>query len=255
MQGDPSKVKDRNLIRTSITQFFVDRGCFTLKRPVNDEKLLQHLQEAKEEDFRPQFMEELHQFLEIVFTAAKPKKLYREPLNGASECSRQIGLLWNIPTNTFPFPAAVFVHLAKNYIQAINDGSVPVIRTAWENVVEVENQKAIAEAFAIYQENFEGNFKDGAVLETQQLEAAHNGSMEKANERFLQMVKGDNHAPYERKLLVSFSFRLVFFLFSFFLFFSSFFQALKGPFFQIETSERRPSAKTRGERPKLAEAV
>ena len=40
-QGDPERVKDRNLIRTSITQYFPDRTCFTLKRPVNDEKLLQ----------------------------------------------------------------------------------------------------------------------------------------------------------------------------------------------------------------------
>ena len=40
-QGDPDRVKDRNLIRSSITQYFPDRLCFTLKRPVNDEKLLQ----------------------------------------------------------------------------------------------------------------------------------------------------------------------------------------------------------------------
>jgi len=46
----------------------------------------------------------------------------------------------------------VFTHLARNYIQAINEGSVPTIRTAWENVVELENQKAIAEAFQIYEQ-------------------------------------------------------------------------------------------------------
>ena len=40
-QGDPDRVKDRNLIRSSITQYFPDRLCFTLKRPVNDEKQLQ----------------------------------------------------------------------------------------------------------------------------------------------------------------------------------------------------------------------
>jgi len=44
----------------------------------------------------------------------------------------------------------VFIHLARNYVQAINEGSIPVIRTAWENVVEVENQKALSEAFKIY---------------------------------------------------------------------------------------------------------
>jgi len=45
---------------------------------------LQHMEEAKDEDFRPQFLEELHQLLELVHTSARPKKLYHEALNGAS---------------------------------------------------------------------------------------------------------------------------------------------------------------------------
>jgi hypothetical protein len=36
-----------------------------------------------------------------------------------------------------------FVALANAYIQAINDGKVPVIPTLWQGVSEVENQKGI----------------------------------------------------------------------------------------------------------------
>lgn len=48
----------------------------------------------------------------------------------------------------------MFVELARNYVTAINDGTVPVIRSAWENVVEVENQKTIAATTALYQQLF-----------------------------------------------------------------------------------------------------
>lgn len=107
------------------------------------------------------------------------------------------------PRLNFDDPLLVFVHLAKNYIQAINEGSVPTIRTAWENVVEIENQKALAEAFAIYEQAFEVHFKDNAILEAVQLETAHAGSLEKAMEKFRAMVKGDSHTAYEKKLMVT----------------------------------------------------
>jgi len=177
IQGDQSKIKEKNLIRASITQFFVDRACFTLKRPVNDEKLLQHLEQATEADFRPQFLEELDEFMTTIFSNSKPKRLYKENLNGP-----------------------MFIQLVKNYVEAINSGTIPVIKTAWENVVEVENQKAVAEAFAAYEESLEAHFKNGEILENDEFEKAQSKSIGAAYEIFRANVKGDIIAPYEKKL-------------------------------------------------------
>jgi hypothetical protein len=48
----------------------------------------------------------------------------------------------------------VLVELARNYVAAMNAGSVPTIRTAWENVVETENQQLIAAAVASYKDKY-----------------------------------------------------------------------------------------------------
>ena len=51
-----------------------------------------------------------------------------------------------------PLGWAVLVELARNYVEAMNAGSVPTIRTAWENVVEVENQHLISRVLEVYKE-------------------------------------------------------------------------------------------------------
>jgi len=48
----------------------------------------------------------------------------------------------------------VLVELARNYVTAINSGSVPTIRTAWENVVEVENQQLINRVVNDYKDQY-----------------------------------------------------------------------------------------------------
>jgi len=50
--------------------------------------------------------------------------------------------------------------------------------------------------------SFGAYFKDGAILETAELDAAHQGSLDKAMDKFRAMIKGDSHAPYEKKFMV-----------------------------------------------------
>jgi len=92
----------------------------------------------------------------------------------------------------------MFIQLVKNYVQAINEGSIPVIKTAWENVVEVENQKTIAESFKTYEESLESYFKDGAILENEELDKANSISVAAAYDIFRSAIKGDVIAPYEK---------------------------------------------------------
>ncbi|ORZ35050.1 guanylate-binding protein [Catenaria anguillulae PL171] len=94
IEGDSEKLKTRNSIRASVVQYFPDRHCFTLKRPVNDEKLLQRLDELSEAEIRPQFLEQMKHL-----------------------------------TNT-----------------SMNSGGMPVIRSAWENVIAAECDRFLADA-------------------------------------------------------------------------------------------------------------
>ena len=82
VNGDVEKIKARNLVRQSITNFFPNRVCFTLKRPVNDEKLLQKLESIKEEEIRPEFQEQSKELLKLIYREVEPKRLFGEYLNG-----------------------------------------------------------------------------------------------------------------------------------------------------------------------------
>lgn len=84
ISGDSAKVEEKNAIRRSIMQFFVDRTCVTMRRPVNDEALLQHMESVKDSDLRPLFVEELEAFISMVYAGCKIKRLFNENLNGAS---------------------------------------------------------------------------------------------------------------------------------------------------------------------------
>lgn len=71
LQGDPKKVEGRNKVREFIKQFFAERDCFTLVRPVTDEQQLQNLANLGDNDLRPEYplihsyTREVHQFLHV----------------------------------------------------------------------------------------------------------------------------------------------------------------------------------------------
>ncbi|KAI9224730.1 guanylate-binding protein [Blastocladiella britannica] len=120
---DSEKLKTRNGIRSSIQQYFPDRHCFTLKRPVNDEKMLQHLDDLTESDIRPVFLEQMRSLTEFVYASTLPKQLFGRTLSGDN-----------------------FAHLAAAYVNAMNSGGVPVIRSAWEAVIAAECERVVATA-------------------------------------------------------------------------------------------------------------
>ena len=59
MQGFSEGVEVKNRIRRMLLAFFPNRDCVTLKRPVEDESLLQTLDDAEWSDFRPEFIEQV----------------------------------------------------------------------------------------------------------------------------------------------------------------------------------------------------
>jgi hypothetical protein len=98
-------------------------------RPVNDERMLQSLNSTKLTDMRPEFVKQFKLFKEKVFTECPAKTMNEKPLTGT-----------------------MLSNLLDQYTKAINDGAVPNITTAWDNVVNMEIKKANELAIKLYKE-------------------------------------------------------------------------------------------------------
>ncbi|RLN54762.1 hypothetical protein BBJ29_007776 [Phytophthora kernoviae] len=115
---------ERNRIRAMMKDFFRDRDCVTLVRPVHEEAKLQQVDQLPIEELRPEFQEQLSNVMQIVYgDSLQPKTLQGKPLNGS-----------------------MFAGLLQAYVAAINSGGVPVITSAWEGVTASECRKAMSNA-------------------------------------------------------------------------------------------------------------
>lgn len=55
-QGTSEMVVRKNSVRKQLVNFFKDRDCFLLIRPVDDEKKLQNMSTLKDSELRPKFL-------------------------------------------------------------------------------------------------------------------------------------------------------------------------------------------------------
>ena len=55
--GMSEEIYNKNMIRESITRFFINRDCMTMIRPVTDETKLAHIEELDSSEIRPGFEE------------------------------------------------------------------------------------------------------------------------------------------------------------------------------------------------------
>ncbi|WVZ99601.1 hypothetical protein U9M48_044871 [Paspalum notatum var. saurae] len=153
VQGGGRDVSTKNAIRESIRALFPDRECFTLVRPVNNEKDLQRLDQLPLSNFRPEFRSGLDAFTKFVLDRTRPKQL------GAS-------------TMTGPILAG----LTQSFLDAINSGAVPTISSSWQSVEETECRRAYDSAVDTYNSSFDPKKQ----IEEDSLREAHEDAMRKA---------------------------------------------------------------------------
>ena len=94
-------------IRDALLQFFKDRDCMTLVRPVNDEQGLKNLNRLSNKQLRPEFMDQLNGLREKILAKVTPKQLKGVNLN-----------------------IRMFFAMVENYVDAINTGQLPTISSA-----------------------------------------------------------------------------------------------------------------------------
>ena len=112
-EGVSEATEQKNSVRMLLRNFFPERDCVTVVRPVSDEAKLMNLSAVPPEQLRPEFRAQIDAMRKRVLTTARPKTVYGKSLNGA-----MLGAL------------------AEAYVTAINTGGTPTISTAWDRVVD-----------------------------------------------------------------------------------------------------------------------
>ncbi|KAE9034188.1 hypothetical protein PR003_g8536 [Phytophthora rubi] len=118
---------EKDQIRALLSDFFRQRDCVTLVRPVDDEQKLRNLPKVPYEELRDEFRSSFESLRKRLFGKAKPKTMFGKPLNGA-----------------------MFVNLAGSYVEALNSGKAPVISSAWSRVVQAQCHDALEDAVERY---------------------------------------------------------------------------------------------------------
>jgi len=96
-----------------------------------------------------------------------------------------------------PITGAVYINLVQCYVDAINNGAVPTIRSAWENVSELENKKAVEFAVRKFIEYFEELEKTNAFpMESIDLHKHNQIAAEKSRQEFILLALGETKQEF-----------------------------------------------------------
>lgn len=71
--GSTDLVVRKNSIRKEMSNFFKERDCFMLIRPVDDEEKLQNMAKVKDSELRPRFLELIAQLKSKIMLQVKKK--------------------------------------------------------------------------------------------------------------------------------------------------------------------------------------
>ena len=122
--GTSEFIVNKNQIRKLVKEYFPNRDCVTLVRPLLEEGNLQKLERTPASKLRKEFIEQVNYLRKTVLNSINPKKLNGQELNGE-----------------------MFIDLIKSYVKMINEGAVPIIQTAWTYMRQ--NQALLAKKNAL----------------------------------------------------------------------------------------------------------
>jgi len=128
-QSTYGKSSDTNKkVRQALLNYFKDRECMTFVRPANDERELRKLNSVPTNQIRPDFMKQVNALRDKILTKATAKQLKGVNLN-----------------------MRMYIAMVNQYIDAINQGSVPNISSAWDHLVENECREAFEQSVELYE--------------------------------------------------------------------------------------------------------
>ena len=193
--GFSEAVMSKNRVRAMINEFFRNRNCVALVRPLNDESQLQNIREIEAHNMRPEFLQCMKELRKSVTAQPCIKSVSGRHLNGA-----------------------MLAELARCYVHAINTGSVPTIMSAWDSVIELQSKRAVecgkaafdqgvakikSESQASHPDVLKGQLKASRKLATDAFDAAIVDGNPKAREELLLYFTTECHNLKHRNLELS----------------------------------------------------
>jgi len=167
-KGFSDSIEQKNKIRNLLKDFFKERDCITLVRPLTNEDNLQNLERMEISKLRPEFAEQVLNLRKRVLHRIKPKTLKGQILNGEMFCS-----------------------MINSYIKAINEGAVPVIENAWSFMCKNECFKAMKNSILTYEKLMNENFVKKMPINEEDLRKLHKEAKEKALEEYHRSAIGN----------------------------------------------------------------
>ena len=115
VNGNDEIINEKNRVRKLIRTYFPERDCFTLVRPVENEKDLQNLEYLPDDELRTEFLEQAQIFRNKIMNIITPKTFHKKLLSGA-----------------------MLIELIENILDTINSGNIPIIENSWKYVIKSE---------------------------------------------------------------------------------------------------------------------
>ena len=126
-KGSSESIEEKNLVRKMIKTYFLERDCFPMVRPVENESELQKLMTLSDSKIRPEFLRQCEMLRNKIYMKIKPKTFNGKILSGQ-----------------------MLINLLKSIIEAINEGAIPVIENSWKYITNNECLKIIKESVEYY---------------------------------------------------------------------------------------------------------
>ena len=134
-EGTSDTIMEKNLIRKKIKNYFLERYCFPLVRPVEDEKDLQNLMNLPDNKIRSEFLSQSLNLKQSIYAKVKPKNFGGKILSGE-----------------------MLIDLLESIINSINSGAIPVIENSWKYITDnecIKNIKIFVDKYCNYIFNFQ----------------------------------------------------------------------------------------------------
>lgn len=144
VEGSSPDILTKNQIRRTILDFFRDRDCVTLIRPVNDERQLREINTLPYETLRPKFREQMDDLVTKIVSTVRVKMIEGAVLTGE-----------------------MLAELTGQYTEAINNDSIPAIAPAWERVVDSQLKQAVKQGVAAYKAYMDSAVVPNLPMETE----------------------------------------------------------------------------------------
>ena len=144
VEGSSPDILTKNQIRKTILDFFRDRDCVTLIRPVNDERQLREINTLPYESLRPKFREQMDDLVTKIVSTVRVKMIEGAVLTGE-----------------------MLAELIGQYTEAINNDSIPAIAPAWERVVDSQLKNALKQGVAAYKAYMDSAVVPNLPMETE----------------------------------------------------------------------------------------